>query len=148
MAEKLKIPSALNQDWSGVNQATITEPSQEPKSWGDQLHRTKEIAPSDSPVKVATTFNKINYSSSNGSAIPEVTIQDVEDALLQIILLQLRNPHCIPSHVAHLLMMPVGNLIHFYSPQSQQMLSPLVLWRSTQMLSPLVLWRLMHRPLC
>jgi len=36
MAEKLKIPSTLNQDSSGMNQATITvvatEQSQEPKS--------------------------------------------------------------------------------------------------------------------
>jgi len=88
-----------------VNQATITEPSQEPKSWGDQLHRTKEIAPSDSPVKVATTFNKIN-SSSNRSAKPEVTIQDVEDALLQIEIAAAKEPPlhpvscCSPTHAA------------------------------------------------
>jgi hypothetical protein len=79
MTEKLKTSSTLNQDWSGVNQATLdgmqahddtlnqlhdtslylklamskavaSSPSQESRSWGDQL-QPKEIAPSGSPVK-------------------------------------------------------------------------------------------------
>ena len=67
---------------------------------------TKEIAPSGSLVKVATTFNKINSSLSNGSAIPEVTIQDVEDALLQIEIAAAKEPPlhpfscCSPTHAA------------------------------------------------
>jgi hypothetical protein len=58
-------------------------------------------------VKVVTTFNKINSSSFNNSAIPEVTIQDVEDALLQIKFVAAKEPPplnyvscCSPTHAA------------------------------------------------
>ena len=66
-----------------MSKVVATSPSQEPRNLGDQLHRPEEIAPNGSPVKVAATSNKIN-SSFNRSAIPEVTIQGVEDALLQL----------------------------------------------------------------
>jgi hypothetical protein len=81
-----------------------SSPSQESRSWGDQL-QPKEIAPSGSPMEVVTTFNKIN-SSSNGLAAPEVTIQDVEDALLQIEIAAAKEPPlnsvscCSPTHAA------------------------------------------------
>jgi hypothetical protein len=56
-------------------------------------------------MEVVTTFNKIN-SSSNGLAAPEVTIQDVEDALLQIEIAAAKEPLlnyvscCSPTHAA------------------------------------------------
>jgi hypothetical protein len=108
-----------------MSKAMASSPSQESRSWGDQL-QPKEIAPSGSPVEVVTTFNKIN-SSSNGLAALEATIQDVEDALLQIEIAAAKEPPlnsvscCSPTHAAR------GNLTHFYSPQPQQMLSPPVL---------------------
>ena len=83
-----------------------TSPCQEPRSWGDQLHRPKDIAPSGSPVKVATTYNKINSSSFNRSAISEVTIQDIEDALLQLEIATAKESPlnyvscCSPTHAA------------------------------------------------
>ena len=75
------------------SEAATTTPSQEPKSLlGDEHHMLKEFAPSGSPVKVATTSNKINSSSFNRSAISEVTIQDVEDALLQLEIAAAKEP--------------------------------------------------------
>jgi hypothetical protein len=129
MTEKLKITSASNEDWTiagmqahddrlnqlhdmplhlklATSKATATTPSQEPKSFGDQHHRAKEIAPSGSPMKVATTFNKIKSSLLSKSTIPEVTIQDVEDTLLQIEIAAAKEPPlnsvscCSPTHIA------------------------------------------------
>jgi hypothetical protein len=126
MTKELKIALASNDNCSGdVNQLTIagmqahddrlnqlhdtplhlklarseveaTTPSKEPNSLRDEHHRPKEIAPSGSPVKLATTINK--------SA--EVTIQDVEDALLQIEIAAAKEPLlssvscCSPTHAA------------------------------------------------
>jgi hypothetical protein len=111
MTEKMKTTSMLQlHDTSlhlklAMSKAMVSSLSQEPRNWGDQLHRPKD-APSGSPVKVVTTFNKINFSSFNGSAILEVTIQDVEDALLQIEIVAAKEPPlnsvscCSPTHVA------------------------------------------------
>jgi hypothetical protein len=55
---------------------------------------------------MATSSNKINSSSFNRSTIPEVTIQDVEDALLQIEIAAAKEPPlnsiscCSPTHAA------------------------------------------------
>lgn len=112
MIEELKIASVSNDHWSsGMNQVTLAgmeahddklnqlcdtslhlrlagseaaaiTPTQEPKNLGDQHQRPEEIAPSGPPVQVATTFNK--------SA--KVTMQDVEDVLLQIEIATAKEP--------------------------------------------------------
>ena len=104
--DSFDVESRLVRREPGDDTAVATSPCQEPRSWGDQLHRPKEIAPSGSPVKVATTSNKINSSSFNRSAISEVTIQDVEDALLQLEIAAAKEPPlnyvscCSPTHAA------------------------------------------------
>ena len=84
-----------------------------------------------------TTFNKINYSSSNGSAIPEVTIQDVEDALLQIEIAAAKEPPlhsiscCSPTHDAggesdSLLLSPISTNVEPSCPVEIDASSPVL----------------------
>ncbi|CAD6246095.1 unnamed protein product [Miscanthus lutarioriparius] len=89
--KKLKIASMLNQDWSGVNQATqLRWPLHHARNQG--AGETNFIGPRRLPLVAPQ------------SAISEVTIQDVEDALLQLEIVVAKEPPlnsiscCSPTH--------------------------------------------------